>query len=210
MKRLIMQTYIKDTIDRGTINTYKAFPKLERHSKRCFTKYAQINNIDYVFITSSDRPNYNSAHWLRMEMFHQPDYDEVLYVDCDVLINKTRMKDNIFDVEGSFVPKIWAFPHCNAVPGVYYPEHPSGEFNAGVTKWTREECKIMRDHIHEFYHPTHNQVSLNQCYKKYVGDYKKLPYRFNVTHRPTNDITFRHYPGMQKLKMSQCPIWKTI
>ena len=86
------------------------------------------------------------------------------------------MKDNIFDYPGQAVNKVHSFRHWD------YPD-----MNAGVTKWTREECEIMKEHIDEFYHPTHNQASINACFKKYCGEITFLPYKFNVTHRPTNE-----------------------
>ena len=198
-KKLIMQTYIKDDIQRNTVNTYKQFPRLERLSKKGFKKYALRHNIDYEFVTSSDVPNRNSAHWLRMEMFNRPEYDEVLYVDCDILINKDRFDDNIFDYPGQGVNKIH-----------FYTYQPYDIINAGVTKWTREECEIMGKHIDKYYHDTHNQNSINQCFMVHIGKFTYLPYKFNVTHKQTDDIVFQHYAGSKKLAhhMKQCPIWK--
>ena len=195
MKRLILQTYINDGKDRKTIFTYKPFPKMERLSRNQFKKYAKLNGADYEYYT----PDSGEAHWIRMEMFNRPEYDEVLYVDCDILIHPARMKDNIFDYHGQAVNKVHSFRHWD------YPD-----MNAGVTKWTREECEIMKEHIDEFYHPTHNQASINACFKKYCGEITFLPYKFNVTHRPTNETVFRHYPGQLKNpeKLKNDPIWR--
>ena len=206
MKRLVLQTYIVDNVKRETINTYKRFPKLERLSRDQFKRYAKLNGADYEFYS----PDEGEAHWIRMVMFDRPYYDEILYVDCDVLIHPSRFKDNIFEHEGSFVPKIWAYPFCNQVPGVEWPDHPSGEFNAGVMKITRAEAKIMKDEIDSYYHPTHNQTALNRCWMDHVGMWRELPYKFNVTHRPTNNIVFRHYAGLHKQpeRLRKDPIWK--
>ena len=51
MKRLVLQTYIEDNIKRDTVNTYKRFPKLERLSKKCFQRYAQLHGADYELFT---------------------------------------------------------------------------------------------------------------------------------------------------------------
>lgn len=211
MKRLILQTYVKDDIKRDTLTTYKSFPKLERISRKQFERYAELHGADYEFFTGNEK--YNTAHWARMVMFDRDDYDEVLYVDCDILINPRQMTDNIFDHEGSFVHKIWAYPFCLQVDTeIEYPNHPSGDFNAGVMKMSRRELDLMRDEIDTYYHDTHNQDSLNLCYRKHVGKWKALPYRFNVTHRPTDIITFRHYAGLHKTKdrLSKDPIWRML
>ncbi len=194
-----MQTYIKDDIDRQTHSTYKPFPKLERLSKKCFEKYAKIHGCDYELVTDSNKLYYNSAHWLRMEMFDRPEYDEVLYVDCDILIHPHRYSDNIFDYPGVGVQKVHFYNHS------FY-----NIINAGVTKWTADECKIMNDNINNYYHPTHNQNVLNICYKKHVGDMTYLPYKFNVTHKPSDETVFRHYAGSWKLaaQLKKDPIWK--
>ena len=82
--------------------------------------------------------------------------------------------------------------------------------NAGVTKWTREECEIMKDHINLYHHPTHNQDSINHCFKAHIGEFTYLPYKFNVTHKPCAETVFRHYAGSWKIKqqLNQCPIWQ--
>ena len=211
MKRLVLQTYIEDNIKRDTVNTYKRFPKLERLSKKCFQRYAQLHGADYELFTGDE--THNTAHWGRMVMFDRPEYDEILYVDCDILINPRSYSDNIFEQAGSFVPKIWAFPFCNSVDtDIEYPKHPSGDFNAGVMKLTRRELEAMAPHINDYFHPTHNQPALNACYRDHVGKWKELPYRFNVTHRPTSDVTFRHYAGLHKEKdrLNKDPIWRMM
>jgi len=199
MKNLIIQTYYKDNIQRNTLNTYKQFPKLEKLSQKCFKIYAKNINADYEFCEKPETQLQASAHWLRMVMFNRPAYDNVLYVDCDILINRTRLSDNIFDYEGVGVNKIHFYN---------YSKYPI--FNAGVTKWTREECQIMKEKIDEYYHPTHNQNAINNCYLNNIGPISFLPYRFNVTHKPTNDITFRHYAGSHKEKqnLKKDIIWK--
>ena len=195
MKRLILQTYVVDNVERDTINTYKRFPKLERLSRQQFKRYAKLHGADYEFFN----PEEGQAHWIRMIMFDMPEYDEILYVDCDILIHPSRFKDNIFDYVGNFVPKIWAFPVCNQVPGVEWPNHPSGDFNAGVMKVGKREAEQMKKYINNYYHPTHNQSALNECWKKHIGPWRELPYKFNVTHRPCKDTVFRHYAGLHKI-----------
>ena len=193
MKRLIIQTYITDDIKRTTQNTYARFPKLERLSRKCFERYAKTHGVDYEFFTGDDK--HNTAHWGRMVMFERDQYDEVLYVDCDILIHPRRYDDNIFDQSGT---------------AVRVPLTGWNEFNMGVVKWTKDECLVMREHINEFYHPHKNQTALNDCYNKYIGDFKDLPYKFNVTHKPSEDTVFRHYAGSWKAaqQLKQCPIWK--
>jgi len=191
MKNLIIQTYYKDNIKRNTVNTYKQFPKLEKLSKKCFELYAKNIGADYEFCEKPETAKQASAHWLRMVMFNRPKYDNVLYVDCDILINRSRLTDDIFKHEGVGVNKIH-----------FYNYSKYSIFNAGVTKWTRKECEIMKEKIDDYYHPTHNQDAINRCYLDNVGPIKWLPYRFNVTHKPTTDITFRHYAGSHKEKQN--------
>ena len=195
MKRLIIQTYIEDNVDRKTINTYKKFPKLERLSRKCFERYAKEHGADYEYYT----PETGEAHWIRMEMFNRPAYDEVLYVDCDILIHPRRYGENIFEYAGTAVPRLHFYNHSEY-----------RECNMGVVKWSREECEIMGKHIDDYYHPTHNQAALNNCYWDNVGEFTHLPYKFNVTHKPAEDMVFRHYAGSWKSKeaLRQCPIWK--
>ena len=83
-----------------------------------------------------------AAHWIRMEMFNRPDYDNVLYVDCDVLIHPRRYDDNIFLQPGT---------------AVRVPLPGWNEYNMGVVKWTKEECEIMKDKIDLYFHPQKNQ-----------------------------------------------------
>ena len=191
MKTLVMQTYIEDDIKRDTQNTYKRFPKLERLSRKCFQRYAKTHGADYEYYT----PDTGAAHWIRMEMFNRPDYDRVLYVDCDVLIHPRRYDDNIFVQRGTAV----SVP----LPGW-------NEFNMGVVLWKKEECEVMREHIDKYFHPQKNQRALNQCYNDHIGEFEELPYRFNVTHIPSEDVVFRHYAGSHKAaaNLKQCPIWK--
>ena len=195
MKNLIIQTYVEDNIERGTNFTYKRAPKLERLSRVCFQRYAKQCGADYEYYT----PESGEAHWIRMEMFNRPEYDNVLYVDCDILIHPQRYDDNIFDYTGTAVPRIHFYNHTEY-----------RECNMGVAKWSREECEIMAEHIEKYKHPTHNQAALNNCYWDNVGEFEHLPYKFNVTHRPDPDVVFRHYAGSHKAgaALKQCPIWK--
>ena len=191
MRNLVIQTYIEDNIKRDTKNTYKRFPKLERLSRKCFERYAHLHGADYEFYTPVD----GAAHWIRMEMFRRPGYDNVLYVDCDVLIHPRRFDDNIFDYDGTAVPV--------PLPGW-------NEFNMGVVKWTAAECEVMSQYIDQYFHPQKNQSALNRCYNDHIGEFKELPYKFNVTHVPSEDMVFRHYAGSHKAaaNLKQCPIWK--
>ena len=197
MNRLIIQTYVEDDIERNTANTYKKFPKLERMSRKQFKHYAKKCGADYEYFTGDDV--YNTAHWARMVMFDRPEYDEILYVDCDILIHPSRINDNIFEYPGQGVNKIH-----------FYTHEPYDMINAGVTKWTREECEIMKENINLYHHPTHNQNSINHCFKANIGPFTYLPYKFNVTHKPCMNTVFRHYAGSWKDKqqLSKCPIWK--
>ena len=109
MKRLILQTYVKDNIERDTVSTYKQFPKLERISRKQFKFYASKCGADYEYFTGDSE--HNTAHWARMVMFDRLDYDEVLYVDCDISIHPNRFTDNIFDCVGQGVNKIHFYTH---------------------------------------------------------------------------------------------------
>lgn len=203
MKRLILQTYCKDNIERKGKYTYKSFPKLEKYSQKSMRLYANSIGADYELFTGETgwEEWYPGAHWHRMVMFDRPEYDEVLYVDCDVLVNPCLMYDghreNIFDFEGNGVYAI----HPSAERKIGWP----GGVNCGVFKFTREEAAMVKDKINDYYHPQTNQEAINNCWRDHIGMPKLLSARWNITHLPEfpfpGHSNFRHFPGSQRANM---------
>ena len=213
MRNLIIQTYIKDDINRGKKHTYVPNPTLERYSRHSVEMYADLVGADYEFCTTPADwyDDYPGAHWHRMVMFDRSEYDNVLYLDCDVIVNSMMfypehlmtsngpmtlgpMPENIFEQRGVGSALIH--------PGSEKKIGWAGGINCGVTKWTKEECEIMRKYIHGFYQPKTNQEAINNCYRIHIGKFDYLFYRWNVTHFPTSPLVggtnFRHYPGAQR------------
>ena len=194
MKRLIIQTYIKDKVNRTHKFTYKSYPKLEQASRRHFRGYAEMVGADYEYFTdAADFEHGDEAHWQRWEMFNRPEYDEILYVDCDVLIHPTvfMSERNIFDERGEGVPVF----HQNSKSRIGW----TGGINCGVMKLTAEQCAALKDKIHDYYHPHVNQAAFNNCFRDTLGMFTwYLDMGWNTTHFPVRETLFRHYPGHLK------------
>lgn len=213
MKNLIIQTYIKDKIDRGKKHTYKPNPELEKISRHSVELYAREVGADYEYCTTPADwyMDYTGAHWHRMVMFERPDYDNVLYLDCDVVVNSMMFyTEHLHTSNGPFYlgPNLENIFEQKGVgsalvhPGSEKKIGWAGGINCGVTKWTKEEAAVMREHIHDYYHPLTNQEAINNCYRDNIGKFDYLFYRWNVTHFPTSPLVggtnFRHYPGVQR------------
>ena len=226
MKNLVIQTYIKDDIDRGKKHTYVSNPELEKISRHSVEMYAKAVGADYEYCTTPANwySEYSGAHWHRMVMFERPAYDQVLYLDCDVVVNPMMFYagiqleryglmphgvENIFEEKGVGSALIH--------PGSEQKIGWAGGINCGVTKWTKKEAKTMRKHIHSYYQPKTNQEAINNCYRDHIGKYDYLFYKWNVTHFPdfphVGRTNFRHYPGAQRETLGHdvhYQIWKQI
>ena len=140
---------------------------------------------EYEFLRSEE-----PAHWLRMEMFDRPQYDNVLYVDLDVVIHRDVFvnKNNIFSEHGIGAPNVDGAGRLD----------PS-TVNCGVLKFTREQCVIMRDHIDEFYDHQRNQSAINACIDKYIDGRQLLSSKWNeLSYGEPGEHYFRHLAGRRK------------
>ena len=228
-KNLIIQTYIKDDIDRGKKHTYKPNPELEKISRHSVKTYAKAVAADYEYCTTPADwySEYSGAHWHRMVMFERPAYDNILYLDCDVVVNPMMFYSVQLDLFGrgpeqmpSGVENIFEQEGIGSAlihPGSERKIGWAGGINCGVTKWTKEEAETMGKHIHSYYHPKTNQEAINNCYADHIGYFNYLFYRWNVTHFPVLPIVgatnFRHYAGAQRDTIPTCPIigvWKEV
>ena len=230
MKNLIIQTYIKDNIERGKRHTYVPNPDLEKISRYTVQLYADAVGADYEYCTTPSEwySEYSGAHWHRMVMFERPAYDNVLYLDCDVVVNP--MMFHVVPVKLSpdgpvkrFPPTVEnIFDEVGVGSALIHPGSErkigwAGGINCGVTKWTKEQCEIMREHIHDYYHPRTNQEAINNCYADHIGYLDYFFYKWNVTHFQAmpvvGGINFRHYAGAQRDNLEQdfCyAVWKDI
>ena len=209
MKRLIIQTYTTNDVERTSAHTYRPNTPLEKASQKSMRLYANAIGADYELFTGSTdwEDTHPGAHWHRMIMFHRPEYDEVLYVDCDVVVNPMMLtpdtKENIFEFEGNGVYSI----HPSAERKIGWP----GGINCGVMKFTREEAEVMKNEINNYYHPTTNQEALNNCWRDHIGMPKLLSARWNITHLPefpfAGYTNFRHFPGGQRARLDQDAIY---
>ena len=206
MKVLVIQTYLKDNIIRNHQHTYKPLPKLEAMSRKQFKRYANMIGADYEFFNEpapwdKDMPG---AHWQRWVMLDRPEYDCIVYADCDILINPRvfSMKHNILDWPG-IASRV---SHPAAVNKIGW----EGGVNCGVMKLTRDECSILKDKIHNYYHPQINQPAFNNCYRDTFGMFKQyLDHRWNRTHQRGYQPFFEHYVGYKKNKqwLNNCKLY---
>ena len=169
MKRLILQTYYrhdKNTEDPKT-GCYIPVDDLAVESEKRFRIYADSIGADYRMI---DKPPYKThpqpawARWVIFDIAIEENYDEVCYVDADILPSKRCLGISIFDYDG--VAK-----KTERDEGSKHEWH----VNAGVFKLTRKECFKLRSQIHSkpnlrwLEHTGKNQDPFNNAYKKGVG-----------------------------------------
>lgn len=169
MKRLILQTYYhheKNKVDKK-IGCYIPADELAVESERRFRIYADSIGADYRMIDSPPYERYPQPAWARFKILDiacDEEYDEVCYVDADILPSLRSLGVSIFDEEG--VAK-----KTERDEGSRHEWH----VNAGVFKLTRRECWKMRSQV--FAKPNlrwleqtgKNQDPFNNMYKKGVG-----------------------------------------
>ena len=211
MKRLILQTYYKDPRQKvdEKIGCYVPADELAVESEFRFRKYAESIGADYHMIDSPPYVKFPQPAWARFAIIDkaiEENYDEVCYVDADILPTERSLGVSIFDVPG--VAK-----KTERDEGARMEWH----VNAGVFKLTKRECWKMRSQV--FAKPNtrwlentgKNQDPFNNMYKKGVGRKPAfLDPIWNMTrpyHRTSNPEVpggyFAHFIGHQKVNGNQ-------
>ena len=212
MRRLILQVYYeghsKPIFDGG----YIPCAELAAESERRMKHYAFTLGVDYKMIREPFFKSITNPGWNRFAMFWEEDYDEVCYVDADILVSCFALGENIFDWEG--VGK-----------KVEQEEHPDGSepwhINAGVIKMPQRDLRKMRYEINKKPHLRmlkqfgKNQQAFNKAYYKALRKRPQfLDVRWNATRKHHDPRWFAHYIGQQKLpngnkfgKMRTCPVF---
>ena len=192
------------------IGCYIPADELAVESEKRFRIYADSIGADYKMISKPPFPKYPQPAWARFAMLWEKDYDELCYIDADILHSKNVLGKSIFDWEG--VAK-----KTEREDGSRMEWH----VNAGVFKLTKAEAIKMKKYV--FFKPYvrhlhktgKNQDPFNNMYKKAMGKKPKfLDPRWNCT-RPHHDPRwFAHYIGHQKIGngnqwgcMRRCPVY---
>lgn len=195
MKRLIIQTYYHHDSQKvdEKIGCYVPADELAVESERRFRIYADIIGADYRMIDSPPYQKYPQpawARWAALDICIDEEYDEVCYVDADILPSLRSLDFNIFEFPG--VAK-----QTERDEGARMEWH----VNAGVFKLTRRECYAMRPalwskpNLRWLANTGKNQDPFNNGYKKGVG--RKPTFLnpvWNMT-RPYHRTVDSEYPG---------------
>lgn len=212
MRRLILQVYYeghsKPIFDGGYI------PDLELaiESSKRMQVYAHYIGADYKLLREPFFKTIKNPGWNRFAMFWEEDYDEVCYVDADILVSQQALKQNIFDWEG-VGKKVEQEDH----PGGWEPWH----INAGVIKMPKNDLRKLRYEINKKPHLRFldkfgkNQQPFNKAYYKALRKRPTfLDVRWNATRKYHEPRWFAHYIGQQKLEkgnkfgcMKSCPVY---
>ena len=204
-KRLILQTYYRheSNVEDKKTGCYLPVDELAAESIKRFRFYAASIGADYRLIDSPPYKKYPQPAWARWAIFDiaiEENYDEVCYVDADILPSNRSLGVSIFDYPG--VAK-----QTEREDGSRHSWH----VNAGVFKVTRQECFKLRTAIHSkpnlrwLMETGKNQDPFNNAYKKGVGKKPEfLDPIWNMTrqyHRKGSvpGGYFAHYIGHQKI-----------
>ena len=202
MKRLILQTYYHHEQNKADkkVGCYIPADELAIESEERFRIYADSIDADYKIITSPPFEKLPMPAWARFAILWETDYDEVCYIDADILPSHRALGVSIFDYPGTA-------KQTERDEGTRAAWH----VNAGVFKLTRREMYKMRPYV--FYKPFvryvqmsgKNQDPFNEMYKKAMGRKPKfLSPIWNMTrpyHRKLEPAGgyFAHYIGHQKV-----------
>lgn len=204
MRRLIYQTYYHhdtNVVDKE-LGCYIPADELAAESEKRFRIYADSIGADYRMIDSPPYKKYPQPAWARWAGFDiaiEEDYDEICYIDADILPSHRALGVSIFDYSG--VAK-----QTERDEGSKAAWH----VNAGVFKVSKKDCFKLRTAIHSkpnlrwLENTGKNQDPFNNAYKKAIG--KKPAFLdpiWNMTrqyHRKGSvpGGYFAHYIGTQK------------
>ena len=179
MKNLIVQIYI-DTKKYGNPNLLPSFDTLSEISFTLARQYAKRIDADYILLTD---PYINYIHptYERFRLFEESkwtdEYDQVLYLDSDVLVYQES--PNIFEMyqsPDSFkVCTHWSYTRKNR-PNL-------GGFNAGVFMLNRASRDHMLPYLkYRFDIPLlhHDNAALVNCVENSKVNLEYMDSRFNA------------------------------
>lgn len=240
MKKLIMQVYYEGHSQRIQDGGYIPDYDLSVESEHRMKLYADSIGADYRMLREPYFKSVKNPGWNRFAMIQSEfdQYDEVCYVDADILVAKRALGVDIFthpashlDVEG----KVWhELPDVDPSDvngkvmeiGKFTNGEESWMINAGVLKLNKKErIKLRTDKwgimakpwIRDYLERTgKNQIAFNKSYKKVLrkkpGTMSPL---WNSTRPWYEPAFFKHYIGPQKVKgqspygfMGDCPVYK--
>jgi len=207
-RNLIFQVYYEGHSKPIADGGYISDKELAQESEKRMKIYADSINADYFMLDKPFFKNIKNPGWNRFAMFWLAEYDmydNVCYVDADVLVSKHALGVNIFDESGH---------------GKYMEQEVdiAGQenkktwmINAGVMKFNNYESGKLKRTINSkpylkiLEETGKNQIAFNKCFKK---TFRKSPDSslnpmWNATrpwHEVDDKVYFKHYIGRQKLK----------
>jgi len=216
-KRLVLQVNVKPDIDEtdGFIEskvgnrTFKFHDDLYNLSDQQAREYAVKTHSDYLQITDCNyMPGYHPI-WQRFKMFDLTAYDQILYLDMDVVVlpNAPDIFELYKDYEFSAVPNQ---QFDNPAPSIqeylrkdqkrynssknYYP------FCSGVmlmrSDWLEKTKLIYEKYIPKFSKVWHDQGVLNSCIIEQGEKYNQLSHHWGQWNK--NGDYFIHLSGWRK------------
>ena len=197
---LIFQSYhaADDSAWDKKLDCYRPIDDLAALSIKQIKKYAESIGADYILL---DKPYWSDIRkhpaWTRWAMFDYWDrYDNLCYIDCDILPTPHAFGRSIFDTEGT----------------AKYTERDEGSraawhVNAGVFKVDKIQARKLsyningKKYIKMLEKMGKNQDAFNECWKKtFMRKPKHFGTSWNATrpyHR-TKPYYLHHYIGAQK------------
>lgn len=213
MKKLIMQVYYeghsKPIFDGGYIPDYELSIESEKRMKI----YADSIGADYKMLREPFFKTIKNPGWNRFAMCWEDDYDEVCYVDADILVSQKALGHDIF-----------AWPGVGKK--VEQEDYPDGSspwhVNAATLKLDRKDRHALKYEINKKPYLRmldrwgKNQQAFNKAYYKATRRRPTfLDPRWNATRKHHDPRWFAHYIGQQKLPhgnrfgcMTDCPVYK--
>ena len=204
MRNLIIQTYYRHESNRADdkMGCYIPVDDLAVESEKRFRIYADSIGADYMML---DEPQFKfnpSPAWARFKMFElcvNGGYDNVAYIDADILPGLRSLGNSLFSHAGH-----------GKLTERDEGSRASWHINFGVVKFSQEEARKLQWRVadkkyNKLFQRTggKNQDAGNQMF---YDAFKKRPVpldpRWNMTrpyHRGTDGGYFAHYIGHQKV-----------
>jgi hypothetical protein len=179
MKNLIVQIYV-DTKKYENPNLLPSFDALSQTSFILAKEYAKKVDADYILLTDS-YIDYIHPTYERFRLFEESkwtdEYDQVLYLDSDVLIYQDS--PNIFEM----YPSLDSFKVCTHWSVVRYGLPNTGEFNAGVFMLNRYSRNQMLPYLKYRFDaplPHHDNAALANCVVNSAVNIEYMDAKFNA------------------------------
>tara|TARA_R110002051_G_C8631395_1_gene484797 strand:- start:212 stop:928 length:717 start_codon:yes stop_codon:yes gene_type:complete len=153
--------------------------------------YAKKIGSDFVILTEEDKdPAYPTNHFIIYEAFKQfenSDYDQMAFMDADIIINPST--PSIFEEfkEGFWVRQGWDWAKVAGyihqyfgIPKRMFPRY----FSSGIVVSTKKEIKEVNQYLHAPWHIGPwggDQGQLNYALTECSFNVNILPYRWHFT-----------------------------